>query len=78
MSATLYLPLPFPARYSRASPLNLPESRLSKTSKTRSVSFVYLVIASIHAVGQLTYLNNILSQAVQGMFSGAARRKWFT
>ena len=38
ISATLYLPLPLPARYSRGDPVYLPERWISRTPKTRRVS----------------------------------------
>lgn len=46
ISATLYLPLPLPARYSRGEPVYLPESWISSTPKTRRVSLRKRSIAS--------------------------------
>ena len=45
MSATLYLPLPLPARYSLGSPVYLPLSWISSTPKTRRVSFLKRLMA---------------------------------
>jgi hypothetical protein len=46
MSAVEYFPLPWPARYSLGSPEYLPDKFISRTPKTRSVSFLKRVIAS--------------------------------
>ena len=46
ISAMLYLPLPLPARYSRGSPVYLPDRRISRTPKTRRVSLWKRFMAS--------------------------------